>query len=324
MSSSTLDWGKIFPNVDESIQANYRLIEDGLKYGAIGEICSDWGDNGNENLREHRLFAWAAASVMGWNFAKFDQQTFTRAYFRELFGMCNSDVEQLWANLCSLPKEMNSEPFKNYYPHFWRHPFAVPVQGGEIDLAGQDYSVDFKADKIPFLKSSLVLIQQIRPLIKKNNYSLDCLEYCLLSVKLLVEKIQMIKKCELLDQQSSIDLSAYEALILPIIETFMVLREKFEYLWSNSSKRPRLDEFLRYFDWMIFWLEQRLALLRDGIVYKLPMLLGDWISDPEQSEKITESCFFRKVFMLNEEDYAKIQRVHVQMIPCDIWNSMDQ
>ena len=107
----------------------------------------------------------------------------------------------------------------------------------------------------------MVLIQQIRPLIKKNNYSLDCLEYCLLSVKLLVEKIQMIKKCELLDQQSTIDLSAYEALILPIIETFMVLREKFEYLWSNSSKRPRLDEFLRYFDWMIFWLEQRLPLL---------------------------------------------------------------
>jgi hypothetical protein len=176
VSSSALNWARIFPEIDQSIKSNQRLMEEGLKYGAIGESCSSWGDNGNEDLRDNRLFPFAGSASMAWNVANFNQTNFTRVFFMTIFGNYTPEIQQMWDNLCHLDKHIDNTILKDFQGHLWRHPFPYHPLGDDLDLTSKLYSEDFMENERKFYKETLDLIEKIRPTIRRNEISLDCKE----------------------------------------------------------------------------------------------------------------------------------------------------
>jgi hypothetical protein len=81
------------------------------------------------------------------------------------------------------------------------------------------------------------------------------------------------------------------------------------------ARRPRLDNALRAFDWMIHWYDQKIKQLDQGITWKNPMLLGCWISHKDDPYKTDEPRYLRKTFSLTSEQIAGIEKITIQLTP---------
>ena len=64
VSSSVLNWCKIYPDIDGAERTNLALIKYGFKQGAKGQIVFSWGDNGNENFRENNHFGFCVMPLL--------------------------------------------------------------------------------------------------------------------------------------------------------------------------------------------------------------------------------------------------------------------
>ena len=335
VSSSALNWGKPFPDNDMAMKTNKRLIEEGLKYGAFGQICSTWGDNGNEDLHENRLYCWAAAASMSWNLNDFDEKTFDRAFFIEMLGFYNLELNKIWELMGDIPRIMGeSQIYNEFYAHLWRHPFAERIHGDEtFDPRGMEYAFDYKEGAKKHFKQIFKLIDKIKSDIPSMNKSadvnlLDYIKYGAEIELLFINKIQATKKIEQITQTdehylknktlSLEELDKCKQILLPLIDKFKELKLEYSKLWLNCSKRPRLDKIIRYFDWMIFWYEEKIGQLENQVLFKHPYLLGDWIFYKVDGwKKTSDYRYFKKEFLISDNEFDKILKVSIQMIPSD-------
>jgi hypothetical protein len=81
----TSTWNCLFPRVENSIRNISRWAEAGRRHGALGVICTDWGDFGHYNLQGGCWLAFAWTAQQAWSGAV-DTRTFDRAFGRLLFG----------------------------------------------------------------------------------------------------------------------------------------------------------------------------------------------------------------------------------------------
>ena len=320
VSSSAIDYNRIFPMIDQSIETNLAIIGVGLKEGGLGQINSSWGNNGNESFRDNRLHSFAVSSSMSWNFDTFDKKIFTQAFFKELFGIYIPEMGQLWEKLSMLNEIMASkldmDPYGKFFATLWRHPFARWEHAGEeLDMASIDYSETYGEEKRGELNEMLSLMNQISKVIQKNSINLDTFRYAVDSCLLFIDRIQAVKKIDRLEKQIPLDIGTITDVIVPLRDKYTSMRADYERLWMACAKRPRLDVILRYFDWVIFWYEEKLAQIANGVGYRSPMLLGDWIVHDDGDNKTNDSRFFRHQFSISEPELEDLQKAQVQMIP---------
>jgi hypothetical protein len=81
----TSSWNCFFPRVENSIQNIARWADAGRRHGALGLICTDWGDHGHYNLQGTSWLAFAWAAQQAWS-GETDARSFDRAFGRLLFG----------------------------------------------------------------------------------------------------------------------------------------------------------------------------------------------------------------------------------------------
>jgi hypothetical protein len=81
----TSSWNCFFPRVENSIQNIARWADAGRRHGALGVICTDWGDHGHYNLQGTSWLAFAWAAQQSWS-GETDARSFDRAFGRLLFG----------------------------------------------------------------------------------------------------------------------------------------------------------------------------------------------------------------------------------------------
>ncbi len=81
----TSTWNCLFPRVENSIQNIARWADAGRRHGALGVICTDWGDFGHYNLQGGCWLAFAWTAQQAWS-GEVDARTFDRAFGRLLFG----------------------------------------------------------------------------------------------------------------------------------------------------------------------------------------------------------------------------------------------
>jgi len=81
----TSSWNCFFPRMENSIENIARWAEAGRRHGALGVICTDWGDFGHYNLQGASWLAFAWTAQQAWS-GDVDARTFDRAFGRLLFG----------------------------------------------------------------------------------------------------------------------------------------------------------------------------------------------------------------------------------------------
>jgi hypothetical protein len=316
VSSSILNWCKIYPDIEQAERTNIALIKYGMKHGASGQIVSSWGDNGQENLRENNHYGFCCASAISWNVDGYNSDTFLRAFCNTAFGSTVPELMELFTLIKSSPKIMESQIFSNFFPHFWRHPFPNQDIDNPIHFWNQEYSSDFKEDAESHFLRMKQICQGLTNKVFRNFIFLDHIDYFADTVLTLIRKIQYTYKisflCEEdLDAEKIADVEKYVNSLKYMYEN---LKERYEELWLYSAKRPRLDNILEYFDWMIYWLDSKLEELEMGIQFKYPFLTSDWIYHKEE-HLTNEFRYFVKQFEIPDDKFEDIEEAWIQAIP---------
>ena len=81
----TSSWNCFFPRIENSIENIARWADAGRRHGALGVICTDWGDFGHYNLQGASWLAFAWTAQQAWS-GEMDAKSFDRAFGRLLFG----------------------------------------------------------------------------------------------------------------------------------------------------------------------------------------------------------------------------------------------
>jgi hypothetical protein len=81
----TSTWNCFFPRMENSIQNIARWADAARRHGALGVICTDWGDFGHYNLQGASWLAFAWTAQQAWS-GETDARSFDRAFGRLLFG----------------------------------------------------------------------------------------------------------------------------------------------------------------------------------------------------------------------------------------------
>jgi hypothetical protein len=324
VSSSALSWMKPFPDVLASFESNRKLIDNGRKKGAIGEINSAWGDNGQENFHENNLMSFSFASAYAWNDEGCDETTFLNAYFKALFGTNDSRLFDLFNTTCSIHKEFPARYLHTWLGFYWRHPYHSPALDNVHPLLKEEelwdispylvyHEDDMEAQK-PLCEKIIALAEELKPVVKRNSINLDYLAFPGRTLRYFIHKIQTTAKITNLCKDG-VDASTADAvaeLIQPIIPELEDLRGRFSELWLNCASRPMLDRILQFYDWQIYWQSQKMEQVKNGIAWVNPYIESEWIAFPENIQT-QDPRFFRKILELSEEEHDNLASANVEL-----------
>ncbi|MHA1370093.1 MAG: glycoside hydrolase family 20 zincin-like fold domain-containing protein [Promethearchaeota archaeon] len=331
VSSSTLAWVKPFPDLARSFEANRKLIDNGLKKGAIGQINSTWGDNGQENFHENNLIPFCYSSAYSWNPEGFTNEKFLQAFSKATFGIHNEDLNQLYTALFSIYKEFPAKYMSKWLGFLWRHPYHSKTLDNSHydDEARMEISPDLvyhesdMEEQRPLCQRIITLSRKLKTKVKKNEMMLEYWEYAGMLLEYFINKIQTTAKVTNMCRSGLNDDNATKIteMIATVIEQAKNLKNKFEKLWLYCASRPMLDRIIRFWDWQIYWQQQKIEQIKTGIAWEEPYIESEWIMLDEK-EKTQEPRYFRKTFEIPDDKIAMIERAHLQIVPgnhAEVW-----
>jgi len=94
----TSSWNCLFPRVPNSLENISRWADAGRRHGALGLICTDWGDFGHYNLQGGSWLAFAWAAQQAWS-GDLAAREFDRAFSRVLFGESRGEAARCYRSL---------------------------------------------------------------------------------------------------------------------------------------------------------------------------------------------------------------------------------
>lgn len=118
-AAGTSSWNTLFPRVTNAI-ANIRgHAEAAKRYGAMGLVITDWGDNGHYNLLGNSIYPLAFAAQAAWGRSDLEPATFDRAFSLQLFSDSTGFWGRLYRRVGSLHEtgfdHFNHSPLKSLY-----------------------------------------------------------------------------------------------------------------------------------------------------------------------------------------------------------------
>ncbi|MHA1793004.1 MAG: glycoside hydrolase family 20 zincin-like fold domain-containing protein, partial [Promethearchaeota archaeon] len=323
VSSSTLSWVKPFPDIKKSFLSNRKLIKNGLDKGAIGQINSSWGDNGQENFHENNLMQFCYSSAFSWNDEEFDDQDFLNAYSLASFGIVDEKLLVLFSRLFSIFSEFPSSYLNRWLGFLWRHPYHSRTLDNshhdEDEMMEVNPAIVYKEDDMeeqrPLCQEIVSLSRELMPRARRNKKGLEYFEYAGLLLEYFIDKIQATAKVTniCLDGTSEENITKVVNIIEPLIKKIKALRDQFSDLWMHCANKPMLERIQRFFDWQIHWQQDKIRQVKAGIEWEEPYVESEWIllHEPNRTQ---DARYFRKTFTIDEDQVNKINRAHLQVI----------
>ncbi|NMC06480.1 MAG: family 20 glycosylhydrolase [Candidatus Lokiarchaeota archaeon] len=326
VSSSALCWMAPFPDYTRAFMANRKLIDNGLRKGAIGQINSAWGDMGQENFHENNLPAFCFSSAYSWNNDGFDDAKFVDAYCKAMHGITSGYFQELFSAVMSIHAEFPSRYLRRWLGFLWRHPYhSIALDNVHPTISDDDHmdihedlvyhENDMEAQK-PLCDKIIALVGQLKAEARRNVKNLEYYAFAGMLLRYFIHKIQTTAKvtnmCK--DGVDAGKARQVEALVQPVIAEIQELRGMFEDLWLNCASRPNLDRILRFYDWQIAWQQQKIEQVKAGVAWVNPYLESEWIAF-EELDQHQEPRYFRKVFDVTQAEIKSLARAHLEVVP---------
>ncbi|MBN2151199.1 MAG: family 20 glycosylhydrolase [Candidatus Lokiarchaeota archaeon] len=326
VSSSVLSWMAPFPDLTRAFLSNRKLIDNGLRKGAIGQINSAWGDCGQENFHENNLPCFCYSSAYSWNNDGFDDATFVDAYCKAMYGVASARFRDLFDAAGSIFKEFPHRYLQHWLGFLWRHPYhSISLDNVHPTISEDDHMEvheslvyhedDMEAQK-PFCEKIIALASRLKTEVRRNGKNVEYYEFAGRLLRYFIHKIQtsaaVTNACK--DGVDPATAARVEGLIRPVIAEIKDLRGRFESLWLNCAGRPMLDRILRFYDWQVIWQEQKVEQVKASTAWSNPYIESEWILFGEVDQH-QEPRFFRKVFDLEPAGPGALSRAHVEVIP---------
>ena len=100
--------GHIMPYVDDAMRFSDQTVSRGLRFGAMGSVTTDWGDDGHYHLPGMTWYPFLYHCASAWTGAKLDRDYFNQAFSRLLFGTKDDRI----ARAILLAGNINGQPIK--------------------------------------------------------------------------------------------------------------------------------------------------------------------------------------------------------------------
>ncbi|NVM55134.1 MAG: family 20 glycosylhydrolase [Candidatus Helarchaeota archaeon] len=304
LSPTLYDHTRNFPDTKRTIENVVTMAQYGLEIESLGIATSVWGDFLNENLRENNYFGYLVTAEAAWSPEKWDDARFKENFAWFFYGLDNLEIIRAIENLNAYNDHHSMYPLK-FFCHIWRHPFP----GKKIKPKVKKLN-----DILQKSEEALQILGKLKLKVKRNEDNLDYLAYAAKLGIYLGKKYQIsIEVQKKLNKGKEFYNSAELIERITYLKDYIeALKKDYEELWLRFAKPNGLELILENFDAAIFFYEQKIQEIKDGITWKNPFLKAEFIT-ARKKVKMGNPVFLRKKFSIKKP----IKRCHIQGM-CDM------
>jgi hypothetical protein len=230
------------PYVGHAMDFSDITISRGLRFGAMGSVTADWGDDGHYHLPGLTWYPFLYHAASAWTGAKLDRDYFNQAFTRLLFGAKGDGI----ARAIALAGNINGQKIKirnaagdvnepayvsnNRFGRCYYEFFADPFSDGKI-LEIVDPGRKGRDILEPAAEAAR-LLQSAR---KDANRNLDIVDELLFAAKnYQAMGRKLIMRAHYLDRK--IPRGQVAAELIDLVKVYESLREDFRRLWLAGCK----------------------------------------------------------------------------------------
>ncbi len=164
------NWSRVYPDFNVALRNIQGFVRDGQRLGATGELNTTWDDDG-EALFNQTWYGVLFGAAAGWQPGASSIPAFEHAYGRVFHGDTTGKIDEVQLMLAHAHALLDSAGLGDANDNlFWIDPWSP---GGQL-VAEKIRPVAYRLRILA--ESSLVLLDQVRPLIHRNLDALKAME----------------------------------------------------------------------------------------------------------------------------------------------------
>jgi hypothetical protein len=288
-----------FPNYLNTFVNIRNFNRDGFENGSLGLLTSNWNDYGGEDLRELNYYGYAWTAECAWQPLNANVAAFNAAFFKNHFGIDESDKLQSVFSILSSPGNQYS------WDELWRHPmlpFREQAQWeGYSPTVIRLQSIE---STMPFVLS---LLGDGKKLATRNVGQLRNLEFVArlnlwFAKKLdIQEKVKHLSASAIASTDKDSVTNAIVSLCADVLKDLAELRSEFERLWLSTNKSAGLEYLLMRYDRQAAYWQEKVDQVKRGEFLVDPAIESSWVYHPKAHPDMKDSAqvekaYFRKIF----------------------------
>jgi hypothetical protein len=299
-----MDYNRIFPSIDKYERNIINLIKYGWQKGVIGEITSSWGDYGNKEIRENRIYGFIFSAMVGWNPNKeINKFVFWQGFFLHFFGINDRRLVEIFSKFKIIQEKnlLHTRP-SGYYNHFFAHPFNKNTSKYKKNIKTKGF------DKlISDLNDIIEKCKELENIIPKNKINVRNLAFVAKHIKFYCKKRT--------NSKNSIDyIPKKKARIIKEIEDLkeelIDLLNEYEFLWLKCSKKEGFKSIKQKYLWLLKFYDDKLSELKNNKEWEDPNIPSELIYLSSNRIREEHKIYYKKDIFLDEE----IDRAYLQVI----------
>ena len=249
VSPSIMDYNRIFPSLSKAEENIFNLTKNGFQKGALGEICSSWGDYNNKEIRENRYYGFIFSSEVGWNASKqVNVYKFWQSLLVQFFRAWDMNYLKIFSILRSIQdKKRLHIRDTSYYTHFFSHPYNKKNTAYRRNIKTSNF------DKvIADLDRVIALCREMEEKKIKHKEQVQNLAFVAKHIKFFCMKRVHSKKFVSFHPEKGnlkfkdIYINEIESLKSQLSELF----EEYQNLWSLCAKKYCFDSIKQKYSWL--------------------------------------------------------------------------
>ncbi|MFX1481321.1 MAG: family 20 glycosylhydrolase, partial [Promethearchaeota archaeon] len=185
VSSSIMDYNRIFPSFKRYEQNIMNLTKYGFNKGAIGLVTSSWGDYRNKEIRENRLYGFIFSAMVGWDPNKeIKQVKIWKGQFIHFFGIKDPRLIMIFSKFQAIQNRnlLHTRP-SGYYNHFFAHPSNKNTSKYRKNINVKGY-----INLISDMEKLMSYCDELESIVIKNRINIKNLAFVARHIKLYCKK----------------------------------------------------------------------------------------------------------------------------------------
>ncbi len=288
VSPGTHNWGNWFPDLTDAALNISIITEDGKSNGALGSICSNWGDYGGMNLREFNYLPFAYSAAVSWNLADSDPAAFENRFFIQFYQSPNVQISAVYHNLAAMASEIS-------WLEFIGHPFY-----------------NLPEEKAPILRRRYLLssvAEETRLLLKATTLNSNTEHFGLLNLtndlfawyaELDKNRLEHHKLLSLYPAQFELRKHEIAARYLYLAGQLETLTERYQKAWLLTNRPDNLPRMVNLFERVSIQLKAKAAGFAQSDYGFNGATDVSFIATADEDAKGAKSFLARKVFYLEQ------------------------
>ncbi|KKL59140.1 hypothetical protein LCGC14_2218330, partial [marine sediment metagenome] len=308
VSPSIMDFNRIFPSIDKYEQNITNLIRHGFNIGVIGEVTSSWGDYGNKEIRENRIYGFIFSAMVSWDPIKqINKLKFWKGLFIHFFGLNDRRLIKIFSKLRSIQdkKLLHTSP-SGYYNHFFAHPFNKISSKYKKNIKTKGFK-----KLISEMDSVIEKCEELEVIALKNKINIRNLAFVAKHIKFYCRK--RVNSKNFVDYYLRKGRGNRNRLLEGIVnlkEELIKLFEEYEYLWLNESKKEGFNSIKQKYLWLLRFYDDKIDEIKSKSKWEDPNIPSELIYLDSKRIHSIYSTYYMKTIHVDDS----INQAHIQVI----------